>query len=456
MSYQVIARKFRPTQFSEVMGQDAIVKTLKFALKSQRLAHAYLFCGLRGTGKTTLARILAKAMNCEKLLEAIDPCGNCPSCQAFDKSSSLDFIEIDGASHRGIEEIKNIIDTIAYSSGSKYKIILIDEVHMLTKEAFNALLKTLEEPPEHVKFIFATTEVHKLLPTILSRCQRFDLARISLSTVVEKLKKISIKLGVQVAEPIFEMVAERSEGSMRDAESLFEKVLSAQEDGVLNLETAYEMLGYFHHDIIHELDLAFHQKDLKSAFLIADKLISSGKDAKLFFEQYRLHLRHILCHKLNLSSFVKQQTSTQQMAEKFLVEEASYLIELISEELKSSSFDRRIDIESLLLLILQSKSRSSLQSIVERLEMLSDGSLEIVEEKAPSIEEEKKELPQPPVEEEQEMPQVITEQKQEIAKDDKLLQEAVKEEVNPALKKFGFCDTLMQFTAVELEGSLKK
>jgi DNA polymerase-3 subunit gamma/tau len=460
MSYQVIARKFRPQVFSDVMGQDAIVKTLRFALKSNRIAHAYLFCGLRGTGKTTLARIFAKALNCENRLETIDPCGQCANCQNFEKGAMLDFIEIDGASHRGIEEIKNIIDTIAYSSGSSYKIILIDEVHMLTKEAFNALLKTLEEPPEHVKFIFATTEVHKLLPTILSRCQRFDLARISLGTIVEKLKKVAKSLEINVDEVIFEMVAERAEGSMRDAESLFERVLTGQQNNQLTLESTYEMLGYFHHDQIHELDLAFLNKDLKAAFLIGDKLIASGKDAKLFFEQYRTHLRHILCHKLSLSSFVKQQTSSKEIAEKFSIQEVSYLIELLTQELRFQVFDKRIDVEALLLLIIQSASRASLNEIVEKLENLASESLEFSDEN--------EQIPQEstPLKEQVIATQTpIVEQSQPEIEQKQALVETKLEEVSlptqakqeaPALKKVGFYDTLMQFTAVELEGSLKK
>lgn len=460
MSYQVIARKFRPQLFSDVMGQDAIVKTLRFALKSNRLAHAYLFCGLRGTGKTTLARIFAKAMNCEHLLETIEPCGKCGNCQNFEKGAMLDFIEIDGASHRGIEEIKNIIDTIAYSSGNRYKIILIDEVHMLTKEAFNALLKTLEEPPEHVKFIFATTEVHKLLPTILSRCQRFDLARISVRMIIEKLKKVALSLAIKVDEIIFEMVAERAEGSMRDAESLFERILSGQQNNHLSVESTYEMLGYFHHDHIHALDVAFLNKDLKSAFLLGDKLIVSGKDAKLFFEQYRMHLRHILCHKLSLSSFVKQQSSSKEIADKFSIHELSYLIELLTHELKSQVFDKRIDVEALLLLIIQSKSRISLNEIVEKLENLAINASDTT----PYIPAQN--LPDPSLSDEQASIKeaVATTLIPESTKKEDLVETKLedipvssKEKIQaPALKKVGFYDTLMQFTAVELEGSLKK
>ena len=177
-TYQVIARKYRPQTFADVIGQTAIVTTLKNALKFHKLAHAYLFCGCRGTGKTTLARVFSKALNCQKLTENFEPCNQCQSCLEISQGRSLDVIEIDGASHRGIDDIRQINDTIGYApSSGKYKIYIIDEVHMLTKEAFNALLKTLEEPPANVKFFFATTEPHKVLQTIMSRCQRFDLSR---------------------------------------------------------------------------------------------------------------------------------------------------------------------------------------------------------------------------------------------------------------------------------------
>ena len=189
-NYQVLARKYRPQKFSEVVGQDPIVTTLKNAIKNKRLAHAYLFCGSRGTGKTTLARVFAKALNCHQPLPDGEPCNQCTSCKEITSGSSLDVLEIDGASHRGIDDVRQINETVGYAaSGGGYKIYIIDEVHMLTKEAFNALLKTLEEPPARVMFFFATTEPHKVLPTILSRCQRFNLNRISSEKIVEKLRR---------------------------------------------------------------------------------------------------------------------------------------------------------------------------------------------------------------------------------------------------------------------------
>lgn len=446
MSYQVIARKFRPTKFDEVVGQDAIVKTLKNALKSGRVSHAYLFCGLRGTGKTTLARLLAKIINCQSPLESMDPCGLCPSCLDFQSTQPLDFIEIDGASHRGIDDIKSIIDTLAYSSSNRYKVILIDEVHMLTKEAFNALLKTLEEPPAHVKFIFATTEAHKVPSTILSRTQRFDLARISPSLLISKLKKIAQTLDVAIETPVFEIIAERADGSLRDAESLFERVISGS-DSKITLENVFELLGYFSLDLIEELDTAFNEKDLKKGLIIGEKLFASGKDIKVFFDQYRQHLRHIVCSKLKLDAFIQSYPLQESSIACYTLHEATYLIQTLTEQLKTSNFDKKIDTEALILHIIESKNRASLQEIVEKLEELSSHEVQ-----SPSLDD-KISIPV-------QQPQTVThEQKLKPIKEPLAEVPASVpsyEEDSLPLKPTQFYDTVMQFAAVELEGSLKK
>ncbi len=436
MSYQVIARKFRPGTFDEVIGQEAIVKTLKNALKSEKLAHAYLFCGLRGTGKTTLARLLAKIMNCQKPSESMNPCLECSSCRDFQSSQPMDFIEIDGASHRGIDDIKHIVDTLAYSSVNKFKIILIDEVHMLTKEAFNALLKTLEEPPEHVKFIFATTEPHKLPSTILSRCQRFDLTRIPLSLLITKLKKIATHLQLEIEDPVYSLIAQRADGSLRDAESLFERVIAGQE-GVIDLKNVYDLLGYFNLDLLEELDACIGQKNIKNVFLIADKLFQSGKDIKIFFDQFRHHLRHIICSKLELTGFIKNYPLTPSSLDCYTLDEATYLLEVLTEQLKTTSFDKKLDTEALLLHMVQSKNRISLQSILDQLESLSQSPAQL---DTPILEEKPAEKSEP----------IKFEVAQEEPSSPPLQEESL------PLKPPQFYDTLMQFTAVELEGSLKK
>ena len=226
MSYLVLARKFRPQNFDEVIGQDHITTTLKNAITQNRVAHAYLFTGPRGIGKTSTARILAKALNCQKGPRPV-PCDKCPSCEEIMKGSSLDVIEIDGASNRGIEEVRNLRENVKFApSRGRFKVYIIDEVHMLTQEAFNALLKTLEEPPAHVKFVFATTAPYKVPATILSRCQRFDFKRIPIQAIVDKLKDISSQEKFIATEDALFAIAKASEGSMRDAESILDQLAS--------------------------------------------------------------------------------------------------------------------------------------------------------------------------------------------------------------------------------------
>src|SRR5438270_13385648 len=226
MSYQVIARKYRPQCFADVVGQEHVTQTLSNAIRQNRIAHAYLFVGPRGTGKTTLARIFAKCLNCTDGPK-VDFAPDDPRCQEIAEGRSLDVLEIDGASNRGIEEIRELRDKVKYApSASKHKIYIIDEVHMLTKEAFNALLKTLEEPPAHVKFLFATTEPEKVLPTILSRCQRFDLRRIPSTLIVKHLGEIAAKEGVEIDDAALHAIARGADGGMRDAESTLDQLIS--------------------------------------------------------------------------------------------------------------------------------------------------------------------------------------------------------------------------------------
>lgn len=227
MSYLVLARKWRPTNFSEVVGQDHAVAALKNSISSKNIHHAYLFTGTRGIGKTSIARILAKALNCSDLIDNSEPCNACGSCISINEGAAIDFIEIDAASRRGIEDTKNLLETISYlPSSSKYKIYLIDEVHMLTPESFNALLKNLEEPPPHVIFMFATTEYKKILPTIISRCLQVNLSSVSIKTISDQLREIFSKEEIKYDENSLELIAEAAQGSIRDALSISEKVIS--------------------------------------------------------------------------------------------------------------------------------------------------------------------------------------------------------------------------------------
>lgn len=373
--YQVIARKFRPQCFKEVKGQEAIVTTLKNAIRFNRLSQGYLFSGSRGTGKTTLARLLAKAMNCPHLTNEQEPCNQCASCREITAGASLDVIEIDGASHRGIEDIRQINETVAYAPArEKYKIYIIDEVHMLTKEAFNALLKTLEEPPPQVKFFFATTEPHKIPPTILSRCQRFNLNRIPLPQIIQKLQGIAQQLGIETEEEALRCLAQRSEGALRDAESLFDQVL-AFEGNAITLASVTDLLGLMPGDLYFEIDEAGEEGRLGKAFEIAERLFAEGKDFAAFVEGLIDHLRQILIFKLSqgqssLLHFAEREKERYAKSSTFYSEEqCADLIEYLLEaqhRLRHSSFSR-IALENVLLHVMRSHFKLSIETLVRRL-----------------------------------------------------------------------------------------
>ena len=378
--YQVIARKFRPQTFNHVLGQDAIITTLKNAIKNKKLAQAYLFCGSRGTGKTTLARLLAKALNCAQPRENLDPCNECEFCKGITSGHSLDVLEIDGASHRGIEDIRQINETVAYAAASgHYKIYIIDEVHMLTKEAFNALLKTLEEPPEKVKFFFATTEPHKIPPTILSRCQRFNLKRIPLDQIIAKLRFVAKELNVEVEDEAFELLAQRAEGGLRDAESLFDQIL-AFEQGKITIDSVSSILGITSREVFFEMDLAGEQGELVKAFEIADRIFSEGKDLNHFLEGLINHLRQILLFKLSKGQSLLSHISEKDLkryaesSQYYTQEQCLNLIEYLLEaqlKLKHSSFVQ-IALENILLHVMRSHFSIPIEYLVRRLNELEE------------------------------------------------------------------------------------
>ncbi len=297
MSYIVLARKYRPSTFDELIGQSHITNVLKNAVSSGRLAHAYLFCGPRGIGKTSCARILAKSLNCEKG-PTIKPCNNCYSCQEIAKGTNFDVIEIDGASNRGIDEIRTLRENVKFAPGyGRYKIYIVDEVHMLTTEAFNALLKTLEEPPEHVKFIFATTEPHKLPATIISRCQRFDFKRISVNNIVSVLEGICKKEKIKIDKEGVVAIAKAAMGSMRDALSILDQ-LSGMGAGRIQAADVTAMLGTVEIDMLFKLTDCLANGDGGRALALFDELIEKGKDIRQFNKDLIEHFRNLMVIKV--------------------------------------------------------------------------------------------------------------------------------------------------------------
>lgn len=301
MSYLVLARKYRPQNFSELVGQAHIKETLSNAITTNRIAHAYLFAGCRGTGKTTTARILAKCLNCIEGI-SITPCNKCSSCQEITGGYSMDVIEIDGASNRGIDEIRELRERVKFlPAKAKYKVYIIDEVHMLTNEAFNALLKTLEEPPEHVIFVFATTEPHKVPLTILSRCQRFDFRRIPVTDICKLLKKVANLEKIEIDDLTLTVIARAAEGSMRDAESILDQVVSYCGNKVTQKDVI-TILGIVKQEVLIAFCEAIIRADVNEIIKLLNNLVDEGTDLSQFVRDMMLYLRNLLLIKIGCKS----------------------------------------------------------------------------------------------------------------------------------------------------------
>ena len=356
MSNLVLYRKYRPQTFGEIIGQEHVVQTLSNALVLSMISHAYIFSGPRGSGKTTIARLLAKAVNCRNRQDnQFEPCGKCSSCLEIQQGNSLDLIEIDAASHRGIDEIRELRDGIKFAPvKEKYKVFIIDESHQLTKEAVNALLKTLEEPPAHAIFILATTEIHKMIPTIISRCQRFDFRKLTLQEIVKRLDIVSKKEEVKIEKSALEFIALNSGGSIRDAESLLDQALTFAgtlgKEGIIKTEDIKGLLGLADTGLISQFVDFISEKNIQAAIKFLQETFDKGYDPQEFVKTLIGYLRQAMLLKINpvrngvsngvnpdaMNSVIigltkEEQEKIQNQAEKFTSQELQKSLNLFME-----------------------------------------------------------------------------------------------------------------------------
>jgi DNA polymerase-3 subunit gamma/tau len=378
MSYQVLALKYRPQTFDDVIGQNHVITTLKNAVSSERVAHAILFTGPRGTGKTTIARILAKAMNCKNGPSAF-PCNACRICKDIIEGHCTDVFEIDGASNNSVDQIRDLRENVTYMpSSAKYKIYIIDEVHMLSTAAFNALLKTLEEPPDHVMFIFATTEVHKIPSTILSRCQRHDLIRIPVELIAGHLKRLCMKEGFLIKEESIDLIAREADGSIRDGLSLLDRILSSTTNKEIDPQWILSALGVIDHQVMHDICASIVKKNGAKIIEIIEQVNDSGIDLKKFYADIILYFRNfsviLLCGKkspaVNIAESEKELFF--QRASHVPMTHIQAILEILLEEenLVRYSSHTRIAIEMVLLKLLQIDTGAGIEHIIHQLDVL--------------------------------------------------------------------------------------
>lgn len=357
-NFIVSARKYRPSTFNSVVGQEHITATLKNAIKTQQVAQAFLFCGPRGVGKTTCARIFAKALNCEHLTENFEPCNECESCRAFNESASFNVYELDAASNNSVDDIRALVDQVRISPlGAKYKVYIIDEVHMLSTQAFNAFLKTLEEPPAYAKFILATTEKHKIIPTILSRCQVYDFKRIKDIDIVKHLQYVAQSENILAEEEALRIVAAKADGALRDALSIFDQLVSftgknityqatISNLNVLDVDNYFKMVDYLFDD------------DSTKALLLFDEILAKGFDAQNFIAGLAAHFRNLLLAQyqdtvalMEVSDSIKQRYKEQALkGDKILLLRALELTNTCDFNYKASN-NKRLSVEICLMQI---------------------------------------------------------------------------------------------------------
>lgn len=378
MSYVALYRKFRPSTFDEVKGQDHIVKTLKNQMRTDRLGHAYLFCGTRGTGKTSVAKILAKAVNCEHPVDG-SPCNECPTCRAIQAGTSMNVIEIDAASNNGVDNIREIREEVAYRpTEGRFKVYIIDEVHMLSTGAFNALLKTLEEPPSYVIFILATTEVNKIPITILSRCQRYDFHRISLETIAARLHELMDAEGIRVEQKALRYVAKAGDGSMRDALSLLDQCIAFHYGEELTYENVLEVLGTTDYEVFSRLLRDILQQNVSSCIATLEELIYKGKELTQFTGDFTWYLRNLLLLKTEGESAQALDVSAENL--RLLQEECEMVdaptlmrfVRVLSElsgQIRYST-QKRVQVEVALIKLCRPQMETDTTSLLERIRVL--------------------------------------------------------------------------------------
>ena len=351
-NFIVSARKYRPSTFRSVVGQENITSTLKNAIRNNQVAQAFLFCGPRGVGKTTCARIFAKALNCEHLTDDFEPCNTCDSCNAFNNSASFNVFELDAASNNSVEGIRELVDQVRIPpQGAKYKVYIIDEVHMLSGAAFNAFLKTLEEPPAYAKFILATTEKHKILPTILSRCQVYDFKRINDNDIVRHLQYVAQQEGVTAEEDALRVVAAKADGALRDALSIFDQLVSFSGKNITYKETIQNLNVLDVDNYFQVMDMVLSE-DVSGALLLLDDILAKGFDAQNFINGFATHIRNLLLAQnpgtvqlLQMSDTIKQKLQVQaQKADRMLLTRALELANQCDFNYKNSN-NKRLSVE---------------------------------------------------------------------------------------------------------------
>lgn len=380
MSYTALYRKWRPDRFSDVKGQDHIVTTLKNQILADRIGHAYLFCGTRGTGKTTIAKIFAKTVNCEHPVDG-SPCGECASCKSIAAGNSMNVIEIDAASNNGVDNIRQIRDEVVYSpSEGRYKVYIIDEVHMLSIGAFNALLKTLEEPPSYVIFILATTEAHKIPVTILSRCQRYDFKRIGVDTICARLRELMKEEKIEAEDKAVQYIAKAADGAMRDALSLLDQCVAFYYGQTLTYDKVLEVLGAVDTEVFSELLRLVMARDIKEAIHLLEKIVMQGRDLSQFVVDFTWYLRNLLLLCTSEDSEEVIDMSTENLAR--LKEEAEIIDQVtlmryirifseLSADMKYATM-KRIYVEMAIIKLCKPSMETDLTSMLERIRELEE------------------------------------------------------------------------------------